>query len=301
MTIGFQIEKLIAWFGYEGAVALVGQAGFDRIDLSLHTPDIGTGLVAQNTEAALYELFRPLKDFAAERALKFEQIHSPMPSFQEGTASYNEFLFQLQCKSIAVCAAVGAPYAVVHLQFPRQAVYDGFREEGRAMNLRFFSRLIPWLVKYDVKIGIENLYATDFEKAVFCPTLASRADDMCDWIDTLNGIAGEERFVACLDIGHAQILGYDLTDMIRTLGSRLRLLHVHDNDGIHDLHSIPYSGTVNWEAVVKGLKEIGYAGCFCLEAEFFVERYGKASAFESLALGARIARELANRINAPIG
>ena len=81
------------------------------------------------------------------------------------------------------------------------------------------------------------------------------------YIDTL----GNDLFVACLDAGHA-LLTYDSpARMAKVLGSRLKVLHVHDVDGIDDLHTVPYLGNNDWPEFCQALKEIGYKGTFNFE------------------------------------
>ena len=48
----------------------------------------------------------------------------------------------------------------------------------------------------------------------------------------------------------------------RELGDYIGCLHVHDNDGIHDLHQAPYSGVIDWKEVMQALKDINYQGVF---------------------------------------
>ena len=56
-------------------------------------------------------------------------------------------------------------------------------------------------------------------------------------------------------------------EMVRALGyKRLKALHIHDIDGINDNHQIPFSLNINFDAVTKALKEIGYDGYYTLES-----------------------------------
>ena len=58
-----------------------------------------------------------------------------------------------------------------------------------------------------------------------------------------------------------------------TLGYRLKVLHIHDNDGIADLHQIPYTFTrtrennssTDWDGFVRGLSRAGYRGTLSFE------------------------------------
>ena len=60
-------------------------------------------------------------------------------------------------------------------------------------------------------------------------------------------------------------------ELIRTLGHHLQALHLHDNDGWHDSHAIPFTMDIDFEAVIKALHDIGYTGYFTLEADTAVK------------------------------
>ena len=91
-------------------------------------------------------------------------------------------------------------------------------------------------------------------------------------IDELNAYAGEELFGFCFDVGHANILGKNLYQAVLTMGKRLKILHIHDNDGVSDLHTMPYTfarswfgSSTDWDSFLKGLREIGYEGVLNFE------------------------------------
>jgi sugar phosphate isomerase/epimerase len=53
------------------------------------------------------------------------------------------------------------------------------------------------------------------------------------------------------------------------LGKRLVCLHIADNNGSHDEHLAPFCGTVDWLAILRTLKEIGYTGDLTYEIPKF--------------------------------
>ena len=96
-------------------------------------------------------------------------------------------------------------------------------------------------------------------------------EDAIWYVDTLNDMAGEEIFGMCLDTGHLQLVKRDCYDYITRLGSRIKVLHLHENDSIGDLHEMPFTfGTgkersQNWEAIFQGLHDIGFDGTLSFE------------------------------------
>ena len=75
------------------------------------------------------------------------------------------------------------------------------------------------------------------------------------------------RVGACLDTGHLNLTDESQGDFIRWCGSRLKALHLAENDGTGDQHALPYArgGTVPWEEIATALSEVGYTGALNYE------------------------------------
>jgi sugar phosphate isomerase/epimerase len=110
------------------------------------------------------------------------------------------------------------------------------------------------------------------------PVTGYICDDVCAdprelnrYYDALND---PEAFTVCLDLGHVALCGREPQDAIRTIGhDRLGALHVHDVDYVHDLHTLPGSARINWDAVCRALADIDYKGEFTLESDGFLNKY----------------------------
>jgi sugar phosphate isomerase/epimerase len=94
----------------------------------------------------------------------------------------------------------------------------------------------------------------------------------------------DDFFVACLDIGHAEMKGLDTTavDMILKLGRHVQALQIHDNDKWHDTHQIPCSMDIDFEQIVAALKRIEYQGYFTLEANAYLNGYEASNILDGL-------------------
>ena len=105
----------------------------------------------------------------------------------------------------------------------------------------------------------------------------------------------DEYFAACLDIGHAEMKGSETSaaEMILALGNRLKALHIHDNDKVHDSHQIPFSMDIDFDEIVRALKKINYDGYFTLEADQYLKAYTEENIFEGFEKLAEAARRLA--------
>jgi sugar phosphate isomerase/epimerase len=153
-----------------------------------------------------------------------------------------------------------------------------------------YAPLLEFAKGCGVRIATENMWNWDREKNEALPAACSHHEDFLRHLLALDDPA----FVACLDIGHAEMRGLGTTavDMIRTLGPRLAALHVHDNDLHLDSHAIPFSMQIDFAAVKKALDEIGYAGYYTLEADQFLAAYDESNVKE----GIRLLAEAAKRI-----
>ena len=82
--------------------------------------------------------------------------------------------------------------------------------------------------------------------------------------------------------------------MALALGSRLKALHIHDNDCWHDYHQLPFSMSIDFAPIVAALKKIGYDGWFTLEADSYLKDFQKDNVFEGMQNLAKSARRLAD-------
>lgn len=69
----------------------------------------------------------------------------------------------------------------------------------------------------------------------------------------------------CFDSGHYHAFMNDELEFSK-FKDRIFAVHLHDNDQSRDLHSIPFDGTLNWNEVIKNLKEANYTGPITLES-----------------------------------
>lgn len=296
MKIGVQIEKQIQWFGERGALAQAAQAGFDTIDLSLHPmTDEALAFMQTASHQQVFDHYAALREYAQGLGLTFSQIHAPLrPAYYADQTEYNENYYQTQERSVVACAALGTPLAVFHmLQPPLERYSEKYQREGEALNVEFFGRMMPLLEKYGVQVCIENLFGiTTLPSDDYDYSLNSRTQDVKHIIDSYNALFGKDRFAACVDTGHAFVMGQDPAQMIRTLGSRVRALHVADNNGRQDQHNAPGQGGINWNDLLSALKEVGYQGSFSFEADGFALAFGKEGSADALEFLCKLGRRM---------
>ena len=247
----------------EDAIRLMADAGFDAIDFSFHISEEYYG--EQTDGEAGKTKFLAWKELADSCGIVFNQAHAPEgSSFRDMNRTVQRF-HDIR-RAIRNASYLGIPIIVVHPVQHLQYCLDGVPEQLFEWNMQFYNALKPYCEEYGVKVAVENMWQQPGALKIDHST-CSRPEEFVRYVDTLNS----EWFVACLDIGHAPIVGVDPCDLIRALGKdRLKALHVHDVDGKGDLHTLPYLSKVNWDSVCAALKEIGYEGDLTFEAGGFV-------------------------------
>lgn len=296
MKIGTTSDFAAKTFGDLAAPAIIKKAGFDSVDFSMFIyPQKGEPYTL--SDADFDDYFRKTAEEYRKNNLEIGQTHAPFPTWTDEPED-DEWRIGILKKSIRATAILGCKYTVIHPAMPKERKYNAYSQQTRELNFERYKRLIPELEKYDIYCAIENMFSWDNQKQMICPTTCTGAEEMADYIDTLNEIS--PRFVACLDVGHANLIhceGFENINpahMVSVLGERLKIMHLHDNDGRNDLHSCPGICSLDYKPFFEALHEIGYSGVFSLEADSFPYAFGASLADESLALMYRQTRRLLN-------
>lgn len=272
--IGIQTKGILPECGIEDGMAAIRRAGFDRIDFNLDAflknSDIYNGAINSFFESSLDDLilyFGQYRDAMEKNGICTSQMHAPYPYFVRGRAKQNDYMMgNVIPKSIVIAEALGVPWMVLH---PAKIQYFQGAEEEHRVNMEFFKALVPLLKQCHVGVCVEDLYESFGTRIVEGP--CSDPKEAIWYVDTLNEYAGEELFGICLDTGHLQLTKRNPADYIKTVGSRLKILHLHENDAVGDLHQMPYTfggnrtDGLNWDEIAEALKEISFDGTLSFE------------------------------------
>ena len=288
MHLSIQTDVAQRYFGIKKAIDCLAEAGYDALDFSFFGEEVTKLLQSDDNN----EFFAELREHAKEKGLVFNQAHAPFPSSYADTAK-TEYRFREIVRAMKYAAVMGVKIIVVH---PCQhLVYadDGVPEKLFEINMKFYQSLKPYCEEYGIRVALENMWQM-LEMNKISHSTCSRPDEFIKYIDTLDS----DCFTACLDVGHANLCCEDPADFVKALGKkRLGALHVHDVDGIRDLHTLPYFGMGNWDKFTKALAEIDYEGDFTYESGNF--DFGKPkelyTCYEKLAV--ETGRFLINKIN----
>ncbi len=140
---------------------------------------------------------------------------------------------------IKICGENKIPMVIMHLTSKKIA--PPYNEKG----LKRLQKIADYAQCLGVNVAFENTKIKGY------------LDYVIDNIDNDNvGI--------CLDSGHYHVHFDDDFNFAKFKG-RIFAVHLHDNDKSDDLHLIPFDGTLDWDDLVKKLKDSNYSGPITME------------------------------------
>lgn len=282
MKISTEIDSAAKLIGEEKAVEYIAKAGFDAWDFSMFSMccfDWHTKTFSRSDHplagSSYLKFARQLRQIGKDNGIVCNQSHAPFPSRFPEIADWLK-------RAIECTAEAGGDICIIHPA----------NDETPEKNAEMYFELLPFAKNCGVKIATENMFNWNGESDEPCFAACCNPQSFRAHLEAVS----DDSFVACLDIGHAEMkpIGTSAVEMIYALGDKLRALHIHDNDLLHDLHEIPFSGGVNFKEVIAALKDIGYKGYFTLEADSYLNRYTKENVFDGITELYKAARRLAD-------
>ncbi len=261
MLLSTTTDYLSRLFTLEETLKMLYEAGYKAYDLTLYGNNNGRCL---SDSEDYREKAIALKKYADSLGIICNQAHAFMGS-SCGDPEKDKAIYSKIVRDMEVASILGAKLIVVH---PKQHLkYADNVQELFEMNMEFYKSLIPYCEKFGIKVAIENMWQGNKSSGSICDSTCSRAWEFCKYVDALDS----EWIVALLDVGHTALVDAELTDFIKKLGNkRLQGLHVHDNDLIHDSHTLPFTRNINFDILTSALAEIDYQGDFTYEADEFM-------------------------------
>ena len=231
-----------------GALTLLADSGFRYADLNLSGAFYeGSPMCGENWEKWTDDI----GNTAAKLGIGLVQAHSSDTAYEYGER--RDYLTSIIEREIQICGKLGIGQMIVHAVYTQQGEREPFMER----NTELYKSLMVTAEKENVGICTEN---TCFGN---CPRYflfdANDLNEMCARVD-------HPLFGACWDVGHGHEQRVDPYETVMTLGKNLKALHVHDIFGDYDRHVQPYAGNFCFDALLQGLKDSGYKGCFTLES-----------------------------------
>lgn len=281
MRISTEIGSAARRIGEEKAVQYVAEAGFDCWDFTMlrmcaYDWDLQRITPSDHPLAKKDYLSyaRRLKKIGLDMGITCNQAHAPFPSMAKGMFPYLE-------RAIECTAEAGGQICIIHPD----------NNQSPEENGEMYERLLPLAKSCRVKIATENMWNWDSDKECPSPAACSQSENFLAHMHAVE----DPYLVACLDIGHAEMEGSGdgAANMIRSLGSYLQALHIHDNDHFHDSHQLPFTMAIDFVEIKKALDEIGYRGDYTLEADAYLGKYSDEELLYGMKELAQAARRFA--------
>lgn len=260
-------------FGLKKTIDIFSEAGFEGIDFN-------TDLEEYYTDAHDMDFYMEIKQYAKDRGIAFYQTHAPFASSFSDEEKTKKRFGEI-VKGMQHSAWLGAEMVVVH-----PCAHIPYKEADNygkmlAYNYDIYKRLAPYAQDFGIKIAIENIKGS----------ITETSEGLLELVKALDS----DVFTVCCDVAHANISGEDPAEMIRKLGTYIGCTHIHDNDGVKDQHTLPYHGTIRWDAVMEAFAQIGYTGNLNYESGCFVDRVPVELRPESAKYMAKVGQYLIER------
>lgn len=202
------------------------------------------------------------KENCARLGLKILTSHIPYRYAYNDPSSENyDYYYRMTCRALWASEYLGAKWAVVHVK----SVDD---------TVDYVKRLFRDSGAEQIGIAIENVHDRPTDELILAH-------------DRL--LADGYRVGICFDTGHCNQKKYfdrDVADTVRELGSRIKMLHVHDNMRNTDRHIAPFLGCIKWDRVMEALADVGYEGSLNLELMPETLPEGTRDAYEAYSVAA---------------
>lgn len=131
-----------------------------------------------------------------------------------------------------------AIHCVLHPHGP--VPYEGFDKKGSYQRILERTLELNAMAKVqNVELLVENMPYTD---------------QIMDQEGFLSTFGPEKELKFLIDTGHAILNDWDMIEVLKTLGTRIRAYHMHDNFADYDAHLKLGEGPTDWNKFFKGFK-----------------------------------------------
>ena len=168
-------------------------------------------------------------------------------------------------------------------------------------NRQYYLRLAEIIKSKDIKILLENKTKNLGGHSV--RGICSDELEAVTWIDSLNEAVSKEIFGFNLDIGTCNLCGQNMQDFILTLGQRLKMVTIRDNDGNQDSSMLPFTAVfegsprTNWLSLIRGLRSVDFDGLLVMQMNDTAAVFSPIIRPELIKLSKNIAKYIAWQVS----
>ena len=278
MNLSVELYSVTKHFGDHKAVELIKQAGFDAIDYSYYYEKECEEILGENYK----EYAREFRAYLDRSGICCNQAHAPF-TFQYGMSlDVSEEKYLHIVRSMESAAILGAKNIVVHaVTVPEDVDFEAY-------NIEYYKSFIPYCEAFNIHVAVENLFSRDPKRHRLVGKLGSPKE-----LNRIIKKIDSPWIVACVDVGHAALTGYEPEDFIsRVDPGVLKCLHIQDNDYLDDRHMLPYLANLNWSAIMTALKKCGYEGELTFEIVKYLQKFPPELIPDALKFAAVIGKHL---------
>ncbi len=155
-------------------------------------------------------------------------------------------------KSIEYASILGCKLVVVHpgmISYPRSL--SKFEQIAQENELDSFMQICEKAEEHKLLVCVENMPRLP---PVFKGSWTG--DEMLKIVDA----CASPYVQIALDVGHCNTTDVPIPLLITKFGKHIKHVHIHDNDGVRETHTIVGQGSIDWHTVINALRCIEYDG-----------------------------------------
>jgi len=179
----------------------------------------------------------------ADSPLEIENAHLDFIGINDIWTNKGDERLEHLKKLVKLSAKYGVPTNIVHVSSTVSP------PPVNAKGIKRFQELRQFALDNGTEISFENLRLMNYLEPV---------------IDAIPDAK------VCIDSGH-MVCFTPAVNLWKSFSSKVNAVHIHDNDGVGDLHLIPFEGSINWELFLSDLARSSYQGNLTLEC--FMNNY----------------------------
>lgn len=177
-------------------------------------------------------------EYIKEQGLNINYAHLSYDDIKDLWLPDGDYLVDRYINDLNVCKKNGISTVMMHIT-------SSEKQEYNELGINRLKQIVEYAEEIDIKIAFENVRYKGCLEYVF---------------ENINS----KNIGICFDSGHYHCYYKDDFNFLK-FKDKIFAVHLHDNFGLNDQHLIPFDGNINWQYIIKNLKECNYNGPIILE------------------------------------